>query len=309
MFEKNQFKIKVTFFLTSCIFLTGCIENKDNSLIHTLSFFNDFSGLTTLIVLLAVITSFVFPRFSNYLDSSQKNNSNSFENLENIQKLEKEVKELKEFKLASTIQITDKEKTDILKRLNSQFEDTITESYIQKLETKLKLKNIEDLTQKSLDRLNNEVLSLGRRGTVNLFLGIALSIFGVLYLITTISNSVSYTEYEKLISYYVPRTLFVIFIEIFSFFFLNLYKKSLEEIKFFQNEITNLEAKYLALTIAEQSGNFKLISSALDQLLKTERNFVLKKDETTIELEKNKIEAQSSNNTVQALKDIINFKR
>ena len=47
----------------------------------------------------------------------------------------------------------------------------------------------------------------------------------------------------------------------------------------------------------------------LETLNKTERNFILKKDETTIELEKSKIETQSSNNTVQALKDIINFKR
>ena len=89
----------------------------------------------------------------------------------------------------------------------------------------------------------------------------------------------------------------------------NLYKKSLDDIKYYQNEITNLEAKYLSLDQSKQSGNFKLLANALETLNKTERNFILKKDETTIELEKSKIETQSSNNTVQALKDIINFKR
>ena len=88
-----------------------------------------------------------------------------------------------------------------------------------------------------------------------------------------------------------------------------LYKKSLDDIKYYQNEITNLEAKYLSLDQSKQSGNFKLLANVLETLNKTERNFILKKDETTIELEKSKIETQSSNNTVQALKDIINFKR
>ena len=89
----------------------------------------------------------------------------------------------------------------------------------------------------------------------------------------------------------------------------NLYKKSLDDIKYYQNEITNLEAKYLSLDQSRQSGNFKLLANALETLNKTERNFILKKDETTIELEKSKIDAQSTNNTVQALKDIINLKR
>ncbi|QZM12977.1 hypothetical protein ABVS_2329 [Acinetobacter lwoffii] len=41
----------------------------------------------------------------------------------------------------------------------------------------------------------------------------------------------------------------------------------------------------------------------------TERNFILKKDETTIDLERSRIESESSNNTIQALKDIISFKK
>jgi len=41
----------------------------------------------------------------------------------------------------------------------------------------------------------------------------------------------------------------------------------------------------------------------------TERNFILKKDETTIDLEKSRIEVQNSNNTISTLKDIISFKK
>ncbi|TQR61809.1 hypothetical protein [Acinetobacter sp. RF14B] len=226
-----------------------------------------------------------------------------------MQSLEKEIIILKDQNLASTLQITENEKREILKNLKTQFDENLTTDLIVSIENKVKIKKLEDITEKSFDRIKDEISSLNRCGTVNLFIGITLSLLGVLYLILTMSNTIYFTDIEKLIPYLVPRALMVIFIEFFSFFFLNLYRKSLEEIKYFQNELTNLEAKYLGLTLAKESGNFKLLSNALDHLLKTERNFILKKDETTIELEKNKIEAQSSNSTIQALKDIISFKK
>lgn len=300
---KNNFKsLSIIIFICSlsCI-LSGCSDVQELSSI--LLKIDNLQIIMTIITL-SLATSYIFPRFANYLNESKEINSSN-----KIIDIERELANLKEAKIATTLKISDQEKAEIIKNLNNQFEEKITNDYFLKLEANLKVKNLEDFTERSLHRLKDEILSLGRRGTVNLFIGITLSLFGVIYLISTMSSSASYTEYEKLVSYFLPRTLIVIFIEFFSFFFLNLYKKSLDEIKYFQNEVTNLEAKYLALAIAKQSGNFKLISNALAQLLKTERNFVLKKDETTIELEKNKIEAQSSNSTIQALKDTINFKR
>lgn len=109
--------------------------------------------------------------------------------------------------------------------------------------------------------------------------------------------------------YFLPRISLTILIEVFSYFFLNLYKKNLEDIKYFQNEVTNLESQYLAVLYAFEHNNGQVKAKVIEKLMDTERNFILKKDETTIDLEKNRIDAQSSNTTVQALKDIINFKR
>ncbi|MBI5525005.1 MAG: hypothetical protein HY897_01580 [Deltaproteobacteria bacterium] len=44
------------------------------------------------------------------------------------------------------------------------------------------------------------------------------------------------------LSHYVPRITTVTFIEVFAFFFLKLYRASLIEIKFYQNELTSLAA-------------------------------------------------------------------
>ncbi|MEQ1310133.1 hypothetical protein [Acinetobacter sp. XH1639] len=267
-----------------------------------------FTPVFWLLIFITFLTV-IFPLFANYLNNAQQNNSNEHSIPKRLQYLENDFENFKNHNLESMLKISDQEKSLILSKLNDQLESNITNEYLIKLEERLKIKDIYTLTQPSLDRIRQEISSLARRGTVNLFIGITLSILGVFYLIATIPNITLYTDYPSLIYYFLPRVLIVIFIEFFSFFFLNLYKRSLDEIKYFQNEMTNLEGKYLALYLARQSGNFKLLSNALDTLLKTERNFVLKKDETTIELEKNRIEAQSSNSTVQALKDIINFKR
>ncbi|MGE8538935.1 MAG: hypothetical protein ACN6NI_06595 [Acinetobacter sp.] len=267
-----------------------------------------FTPVFWLLIFITLLT-LIFPLFANYLNNAQQNNSNEHSIPKRLQYLENDFENFKNHNLESMLKISDEEKSLILSKLNDQLESNITNEYLIKLEERLKIKEIYTLTQPSLDRIRQEISSLARRGTVNLFIGITLSILGVFYLIATIPNITLYTDYPNLISYFLPRVLIVIFIEFFSFFFLNLYKKSLDEIKYFQNEMTNLEGKYLALHLAKQSGNFKLLSNALDTLLKTERNFILKKDETTIELEKNRIEAQNSNNTIQSLKDIINFKR
>ena len=48
-------------------------------------------------------------------------------------------------------------------------------------------------------------------------------------------------------AYYAPRLTLSIFIEFFSFFFLRLYKTGISEIKYFQNELTNAELKFIAV--------------------------------------------------------------
>jgi hypothetical protein len=84
----------------------------------------------------------------------------------------------------------------------------------------------------------------------------------------------------------IPRMSLIIFIEIFSYFFLRLYKDGLGEIRFFQNELTNIESKLIALKSAQMSNNSKAIQKATEYLSRTERNFLISKKQTTLDLEK-----------------------
>ena len=167
------------------------------------------------------------------------------------------------------------------------------------------------LKRNTILRLKNYLLDINRKANLNLVYGLLFCISGIIFIFYSLMSYVGnpQTGTVDTIVYFVPRISLTILIEIFSYFFLNLYKRSLDDIKYFQNEVTNLESKYLALLYAFESNNGQIKAKVIEKLMETERNFILKRGETTIDLEKDRLNAQSANNTVQVLKDIINFKR
>jgi hypothetical protein len=132
-------------------------------------------------------------------------------------------------------------------------------------------------------RLEEEIDDLGGRGRVNLTIGAAFAVCGIIVLgIVSVYNS--YGNYNDLLYRFAPRLTFVIFIESLAFFFLGLYRHSIFETKYFQNELTNLEARCIALENALLVGDPELIKAVCKSLAETERNFLLKKGETTIDM-------------------------
>jgi hypothetical protein len=96
------------------------------------------------------------------------------------------------------------------------------------------------------------------------------------------------------------RISIALFIQTFAYFFLRLCKTSLEDIKYYQNEITNVESKWLAFKAATDMNNDALLKLAVEALMKTERNFVLKKGDGTLGLERERME---KNEVVELVKE------
>lgn len=71
---------------------------------------------------------------------------------------------------------------------------------------------------------------------------------------------------------------------VFAFFFLSTYRRNLSEIRYFHNELTNIQTRTLAVYVAAEKLLEKPLADALKTLSTTERNFVLKKGETTTDL-------------------------
>ncbi|WP_313140280.1 hypothetical protein [Leclercia sp.] len=158
-------------------------------------------------------------------------------------------------------------------------------------------------------RLENEIDRLNRRGGVNLGIGAVIALFGILYLGYTVTDQVVLNDKLEYIMHMAPRLSFVIVIELFAYFFLKLYKNGFEEVKYFQNELTNIDSKVLGIKFLKDVRNEELMGEVIKNLMSTERNFVLEKGQSTVSLEQQKIKNESEKNIMEIMKEFINVKK
>lgn len=152
-----------------------------------------------------------------------------------------------------------------------------------------------EAAQAALLRLSNEIVSLRKSASVNLAVGASVSLIGIIVLTGFIYLStaeLAHLSATDVAIRFVVRISLAIFIQLLAYFFLRLYRSSLFEIKYFQNEATNAQFRLLSLLTALRQNDPKLIDKICTELVKTERNFVLKKGETTVGLQRETIERE-----------------
>lgn len=148
-----------------------------------------------------------------------------------------------------------------------------------------------DVVRSSTNRIKEEIKNLGLRGNVNLVIGISTTILGAAILIYTAYTTQFSDIFDwKNVAQIILRISIALFLQTFAYFFLKLYKANLEDVKYYQNEITNIEAKFIGLLAAQASNPPVSVKVVVDALIKTERNFILKKGDSTIGLEKERLE-------------------
>jgi hypothetical protein len=168
--------------------------------------------------------------------------------------------------------------------------------------------------EKISNRLRDETNNLTKRANLNLAIGVMTTIFAgvglafIAFLRSPELNDFSNDNYAWVVTaHYVPRLSFIIFAEIFAYFFLRLYKSGLDDIKYFQNELTNVELKITALKVALTRGKeAEILNLVTAELARVERNFILKKDETTVALEKIKTESSDAKDLLAQISNLLN---
>lgn len=148
-------------------------------------------------------------------------------------------------------------------------------------------------------RLGDEVIALAKRGNLNLVLGILTTIAGLSALAYAVVTAPPTQSVPDLLGHFLPRLSLSLLIEVFAYFFLRLYKQSLSEIKYFQNELTNVESLATSAMFALEAGNMDLLGQIALQISKTERNFILEKGQSTVDLERDRISANSSDRVLE----------
>lgn len=206
--------------------------------------------------------------------------------------------------------LTQSEKEELLENLKNRLTSETSESMLSEIkdkiaETYIKDTRIKTLTRRfgeTLNRLNSEVSALSRRGNLNLVLGIITTVTGLAILGYYVFQDKPPGDNPWIFtSHFIPRLTLVIFIEIFAYFFLRLYKSSLSEIKYFQNEMTNVECKFISLETAISSGDETICGAVINTLSSTERNFILDRGQTTVDLEKSKLDKDNISEISQKL--------
>jgi len=211
----------------------------------------------------------------------------------------------------SSVTLSDDEKASLLNALKASMEEGLGEEVLKIIESKysdalLEGTRFSELKQDLLPikiRLSEEVDALGRRNNINLALGVitTLAAVGILGYMVWGNRAFSVTDTTALLSYYVPRLSLAVFIQVFAYFFLRLYRSGLDEIKYFQNELTNVEMKLVALEAAVLLGQTQAFDSTIVHLAQTERNFILKQGESTVGLEEIKANSQQTIDVLDTL--------
>lgn len=71
---------------------------------------------------------------------------------------------------------------------------------------------------------------------------------------------------------HLPRITTVALVETFAYFFLQLYRRNLEDIKYYQNELTTLSAKQIAWSATILPEGLVAAHEVIKQIVGTERN-------------------------------------
>jgi hypothetical protein len=148
-------------------------------------------------------------------------------------------------------------------------------------------------------RLSNEVEMLRDRANLNMLVGCFIALFGagVLTLVLFLSDA-KFANLTDLVLHMVPRFSIVVLIELFAYFFLSMYRANLTEIRYYQNEITTIDLRRAGTLVAILSPASEAV---FKDLIGTDRNGVLKSDQTTQELERLRIESASMKHALETV--------
>lgn len=149
------------------------------------------------------------------------------------------------------------------------------------------------------ERIIDESTRLNKQAVINLFLCffIAFAFMGFVGYTTIYKSGINdNSTWTSFIMSYIPKLTGILGLLTMFLYFVRLYKTNIIDAKYYQNELTNIEFKYLALISCFEIKNDDAINTIIKEFVVTDRNSVLLKDQTTLELERIKIENELNKN-------------
>lgn len=294
-----------------------------------------FSSVRTILYIFLgiLLGAIVLRSFLNYLEPLSTLRSFEMKSSENEPQsntseiISKQIEEIKEqIKSIGTVNfdIKDISKDQLIESLRSTIDQRFTESVLKSIDEEFAQRDLQNKQwerfitgfEEIRKRLYEETGNLARRANLNLALGSATTILAGVGLVAiafinplVLPNSTTDNYGWIITAHYIPRLSVIVFAELFAYFFLKLYKAGLADIKYYQNELTNVELKISALKVALAAKDNEILKVVIGELAKVERNFVLKKGETTVEIERFKTESLNTKDWVEHLTKLLGTKK
>lgn len=211
--------------------------------------------------------------------------------------------------------LSESERAEIVIKISETVETQLNESLLEKIEEKYGLAIVGDkLSGHATDAMGNTTArlksyaeDLKSKASINLAYGIVATIISIMLLMYLLFNATPPAESANvsIAFFYIARFFLVVLVQGVAIFFLNLYKETLKNILYISNEITNHESKCNSLALALKSGNNEAATSIMLLLANTERNFLVKKGESSV-LNNSTNNENSALITESIVKDLVN---
>lgn len=173
------------------------------------------------------------------------------------------------------------------------------------------------IAQEMRRRLEAEIRDQGRKASTNLSMGASTALLGIGFLIwlafdtaslsRDLTSQIAAQTGEDMLGaanavphpmvywgHFAAKVGLSFSANIFSLFFLSTYRRNLTEIKFFQNELTNVEMQLISLFFADEKKYPDAQKKILQTLSGVERNSILKRGETTADIQLKEMDLQET---------------
>lgn len=163
----------------------------------------------------------------------------------------------------------------------------------------------------SRSRLTSAIQALHGRASVSLGAGTLIALGGLGYLGVSIFSldPSRHADLGYMATFIISRAGIVIAIELLAYFYLRIFKSTTEEIKYFQNELSNFDARSCSVHLSLVADDKEAIVDIAKKFASTERNFAISKEQTTVDLERSRIDATSQMAMLSAVADLFKAKK
>ena len=168
---------------------------------------------------------------------------------------------------------TQNEVSTLVAKLREEALQAITEELESRLESRLQrvahIAAARRVFLAATRRINDELGSVGLRSNLNLVIGVVTTVGAVVLLAYMVLKAPPvFDSVTALLSHYIPRLTTIVFIELFSFFFLRLYRSGLGDMQYYQNQLTELARSEVALEAAMSTGELEVQKGVIVELSK-----------------------------------------